>query len=167
MGKACVEFPNLNSWEHLHVQQLLHRSLPGEGSDDYENTSVSVGDLFMFVPVVQTLTCPFYSDIRMLKNMILLSYSSLNCCNVGIAIINYPPVITIFMGGISINHQFDGWCQWHCYTHMKLVKWDHVDHVHPAGCWRWRRDDVCLHQLRHIRVEDQRGHPKTFLRWKD
>ena len=36
--------------------------------------------------------------------------------NVGIAIINHPPFITISMDGI--DHQFYGWCQWHCYTHI-------------------------------------------------
>ena len=30
-------------------------------------------------------------------------------------VINHPPVITIFR---VINHQFDGWFSWHCYTHI-------------------------------------------------
>ena len=38
-------------------------------------------------------------------------------CNVGITIINHPPIIiTIFMGGI--NHQ--KWVVYYCYTHINL-----------------------------------------------
>ena len=38
-------------------------------------------------------------------------------CNVGITMINYPPFITIFMGGI--NHQ--KWMVYHCYTNISCV----------------------------------------------
>ena len=47
-----------------------------------------------------------------------------NVDNVGTAIINHPPFITIFMGGI--NHQ--KWVVYLCYTHIMME-----EHVYLPG----------------------------------
>ena len=63
-------------------------------------------------------------------------------CNVGIAIINHPPFITIFMGGIPTIKS--GWCQWQCSTHISQSKVDRISKSDPqrpmwtesGGAWK-------------------------------
>ena len=45
--------------------------------------------------------------------------------------INHPPVITIFMGGIS--HQ--KWVVYYCYTHIRHIS-------HQSTCWTWHPHGV-------------------------
>jgi len=51
----------------------------------------------------------------------------INTINVGKTIINNPPVITIFIGGI-FTIPSHGWQKWHCFAHIIYIYKDSLAH---------------------------------------